>query len=306
MDRKYPLEVDKLLALFVAQSNDGYAIYDQNDLLVYANPSYTLPSFGVSPEKAIGKSFDECVREAFQSRRGIKIESTDIEQWLAMARQKRWKQQFRSFEIDLLNGKWLLITEQIIGGQFLFLHSTDISRTKYLEKELREAQSQLYQQAYFDELTQISNRRAFVQRAAQEVEKANRNANELSLFLFDIDHFKNINDSYGHPVGDQVLKQMCQVVNAQLRSYDIFARIGGEEFALLFTDTTQLTCCSIVERIRISIQGYQFKIDNLSLNCTVSFGGATFKTAEKFESLMSRADKNLYQAKRAGRNQSVL
>ncbi|MCW8880167.1 MAG: diguanylate cyclase [Kangiellaceae bacterium] len=306
MERNYPLEIDKLLALFVAQSNDGYAIFDLDDRLMYANPSYTRPTLGVSPEQVIGKTFDECIKEAFQSRRGIKIETADIEQWLAMARQKRWQQQFRSFEVDLLNGKWLLITEQIIGDKFLFLHSTDISRTKYLEKELREAQSKLYQQAYFDELTQISNRRAFVQRAAQEVEKASRNANELTLFLFDIDHFKKINDSHGHPVGDKVLKQMCQVVNSQLRSYDIFARIGGEEFALIFTDTSQLTCCSIVERIRLSIQCHSFKLDNLSLSCTVSFGGATLNASEKFESLMSRADKNLYQAKRAGRNQSVL
>ena len=278
---------------------------DASDTMIYVNQYYAETLLSTSPNSLMGKTFNEIVREAFRESRGLNIETDDIELWIKTANSKRWQQRFRSFEVDLLDGRWFLITEQVIGGQFLFIHTTEITHTKTLEKELLSTQSKLMEQAYIDELTNIPNRRAFVERTTKEINRAHRNKSCICLFLFDVDYFKKINDVYGHLAGDQVLKSLCDRVQSEVRDYDIFARIGGEEFAMVFTDGEEKNNLEAVERIRTLINATKFQFDNTSIGCSVSFGGVTLKPDEKLESLVSRADKNLYQAKRDGRNRTI-
>ncbi|WP_444996482.1 diguanylate cyclase [Aliikangiella sp. IMCC44359] len=305
INHNYPFDIPQLLSIFVAQSNDGYAIFDENDVLIYCNQNYAEMLFSTSPQKVINKTFSECVTMTFHRNRGIRIETDDISDWIQTAQTKRRKENFRSFEIDLLDGRWLLVTEQLIGGKFLYLHFTEITKTKKLEQELRLTKDKLFEKAYHDELTGIPNRHSFIERTSKEINKAQRNKQSLFFFLFDVDHFKKINDKYGHLAGDSVLQSMCNLVLYQLRDYDFVARIGGEEFAIVFTDGEQKNILTTVERIRILIEEASFQFKENSIHCTVSFGGTKIRPQDKLESLISRADKNLYQAKKNGRNSTV-
>lgn len=294
--------ISELLSLFVSKSNDGLAIYDSQDVLIYSNDSFSEMVSGQPAKMNIGKTFSQTMKNAYDRSLGVNIETDDIEAWIEYANSRRWKKQFRSFDVDLKDGRWVLITEQIINDKYLFLNASDITHAKKLELILLKTQSKLIEQAFKDELTEIDNRRSFNERGTEEVAKSHRQHTELSLFLLDIDHFKRINDNYGHVAGDSVLKSITSLISKHKRPYDFFARIGGEEFALLLTDTSMETAKIIVERIRAAIQQEIFTYNSLSIRSTLSFGGSQLRPDDDLSSLSSRADDYLYRAKKMGRN----
>ena len=159
-----------------------------------------------------------------------------------------------------------------------------------------------------DPLTGVNNRRFFDQRLQEEVARALRHDVPLSCLLLDIDHFKNINDTYGHPLGDRVLTDAAAIMRAQLRGSDLLARYGGEEFAALLTHTHKPAALEIAERIRSAIAEHEFlTTDGGSLRATLSIGVATLQHQGNDVSgeggrLVSAADAALYAAKRGGRN----
>lgn len=165
----------------------------------------------------------------------------------------------------------------------------------------------LSQQAYHDELTGLANRRFLSQQAHLELDRAKRYQYPLSLFMLDIDLFKNVNDTYGHLAGDSVLKQLSQLMKDALREYDMIARIGGEEFAVLLPETNLAEAIVIAERLRQAVMGCKFSIQQSHpLKMTVSIGiASTSDLGHDFEILLHEADKRLYQAKIAGRNRVV-
>ena len=303
MNTNDKIDRQTLIAQLIAKSNDGYAVFDQTDVLIYCNDSYANLLLSTTADKLLNKSFAQSVGDAFLEKRNISINSSNIDEWLAMAQSKRWQTPFRSFETDLNSSHWLLITELVFEDRFLFVTATDITRTKTLELKLKATQDLLYAQANQDELTGLANRRAFVERGTRSVAKAHRNYANLSLFLFDIDHFKNVNDQYGHLAGDSVLKSLSQVVQSQLRNYDLCARIGGEEFVILFVDGSPQKNLTIIERIRNEIEQTVFEFEQIPIRIKVSFGGTCLSAEDTLDTLLSRADKNLYLAKNQGRNQ---
>ena len=135
------------------------------------------------------------------------------------------------------------------------------------------------------------------------MERYQRYHQEMSLIIFDIDHFKHFNDTHGHQIGDDILFELAQLVDERLRTTDLFARWGGEEFAIILTNTPIDAAQSFAEKIRLSIQEHSFK-NNLKLTC--SFGVTTIQEEDYEEVLFKRADTALYQAKREGRNQVVV
>lgn len=165
----------------------------------------------------------------------------------------------------------------------------------------------LSQQAYHDELTGLANRRFLSQQAHLELDRAKRYQYPLSLFMLDIDHFKNVNDTYGHLAGDNVLKQLSQLMKEALREYDMIARIGGEEFAVLLPETNLAEAIVIAERLRQAVMESKFTVQQShSIKMTVSIGiASTSDLSHDFEILLHEADKRLYQAKIAGRNRVV-
>ncbi len=164
-----------------------------------------------------------------------------------------------------------------------------------------------------DPLTGVHNRRFFDQRLREETGRALRQGHALSCLLLDVDHFKRVNDTYGHQVGDQVLREVAGRIKLQLRLSDAMARYGGEEFAVLLSETGETLALAVAERIRRSISQQPFRLaEAKSLPVTLSIGIATFHDGRPgqdigviTEGLVAGADRALYQAKESGRNRVV-
>lgn len=164
--------------------------------------------------------------------------------------------------------------------------------------------SQLTQMAFTDQLTGLANYRAFTQRLREEVKRCERYGQLLSLFMTDLDFFKQFNDRYGHPAGNKALQQVASALYAEVRDTDLLARYGGEEFALLLPHTTKTEATSLAERIRARVESMRMQIDEqTTASLTISVGVATLpRDAHGEESLLNAADQALYQAKHSGRN----
>jgi diguanylate cyclase (GGDEF)-like protein len=162
---------------------------------------------------------------------------------------------------------------------------------------------EIYRLMTVDALTQIFNKRYFSEALEREFNRAQRYKRELSLVLFDVDHFKAINDEHGHLAGDAVLRQVAAEVKPRLREQDIFARVGGEEFALLLPEIPHDGAVATAEKVRRIVEGATFTMDTLQVKITVS-AGVTSLDARSLDrmSLYERADAALYEAKRGGRN----
>jgi diguanylate cyclase (GGDEF)-like protein len=176
--------------------------------------------------------------------------------------------------------------------------------------ELAEANTRLAQLAVTDGLTGLYNHRHLHERLSLEVERSQRSGLPLSLLMLDVDHFKQFNDSYGHPAGDEVLRQLARVLTDTRRANDVVARYGGEEFALILVDTAKFTAAKVAERVRERVEAHDFSdaFPKSKKNAiSVSIGVATFADdGADAEALVRAADTALYAAKRAGRNRVVL
>jgi diguanylate cyclase (GGDEF)-like protein/PAS domain S-box-containing protein len=190
--------------------------------------------------------------------------------------------------------------EQPDGTPAVIGLSTDIT-------ELHELKEGLRRQTVTDDLTGVANRRAFYERAAREFARSIRHGLPLSLISTDLDHFKRINDDYGHRVGDRVLCDFATRVQKMLRSEDLCARTGGEEFCILLPDTDLASARALAERIRRVVADCHPDPEHPRLQFTASFGVASLGQGEHdFESLYLRADRALYRAKEAGRNRTCI
>ena len=166
-------------------------------------------------------------------------------------------------------------------------------------------QLKLTQLSRLDMLTQLANRRHFMERLEQECQKQARTNRPISLAMIDADHFKQINDTHGHPAGDQVLEQLARMLEQQMRvPSDLPARLGGEEFAILFPETTLAGAKSVCNRIMASLARIQFEGKDGPFTLTLSIG-LVESSHLNGEALWHHADSNLYQAKTRGRNQVV-
>ena len=168
----------------------------------------------------------------------------------------------------------------------------EIKRRQELEEDLRTLAST-------DKLTGIFNRRALDEAIRKEIERAKRYRHPMSLILFDIDNFKNINDVFGHQVGDAVLSELSRLVGGKIRVHDVFARWGGEEFVILGVSSDMDGCLRLAEKLRGIIENHSFP-DIGKMSC--SFGVAVLHDDDTAVSLVKRADEALYRAKQGGRN----
>jgi len=162
---------------------------------------------------------------------------------------------------------------------------------------------EIYRLTTIDGLTQIFNKRYFLETIEREIARSHRYRRELSLVMFDIDHFKKVNDSYGHLAGDYVLKHLAQTVKTRIRREDCFARYGGEEFAIVLPEIDGLNAKPFAEKIRQLVEATDFRFENTSMPVTISMGVATLDgESTDPQALIKRADDRLYEAKSSGRN----
>ena len=180
-----------------------------------------------------------------------------------------------------------------INGQTLALCiCRDVTERKLIEE-------QIYIIATTDSLTGTLNRREGLRILTYEMDRAKRYATPLSVAIFDIDHFKRINDTFGHDVGDDVLKAVSQLAKDNIRAVDSIARWGGEEFLILLTQTDLSAARTVAEKLHQAMETYRFDaLDSM----TASFGVTEFTSTDDSRSLLKRADMALYKAKRGGRN----
>lgn len=157
-----------------------------------------------------------------------------------------------------------------------------------------------------DPLTELPNREAYNERATAEVQRWQRYGRPLSVAIFDIDHFKRINDTFGHQAGDRVIKVIGRSIAKRLREVDFFCRYGGEEFVALMPETDSKTALSVLEKVRESIANASFNYKDQPITITVSVGLTEFKSGDDLEAAFERADQALYSAKSSGRNRCQL
>ncbi|RLB52583.1 MAG: GGDEF domain-containing protein [Deltaproteobacteria bacterium] len=180
---------------------------------------------------------------------------------------------------------------------FKFLSGSNIENSYHEE---------IYRLTTVDGLTNVYNKRYFMENLEREMSRASRYDRQLSLLIFDIDHFKQINDTYGHLAGDHVLKRLAAVVMENIRREDFLARYGGEEFAIILPEIDRPNAVVMAEKIRRLVEASDFSFEGTEISLTISVGVATIEDqASDAVDLIRQADGNLYQAKRSGRNKVV-
>jgi diguanylate cyclase len=178
-------------------------------------------------------------------------------------------------------------------------------RVAHMEQEaqgFREHLEEQRQKALIDPLTGLPNRAAWSERLEHEIGQWQQHGNTLLLAMLDLDHFKRINDNYGHLAGDKVLKIIASVLRKRLRGTDFIARFGGEEFVLLMPSTVPANGKKLLETLRAAIEACPFHFRGEPVTVTLSIGLAAFRAGEHSDLVLKRADQALYRAKHAGRN----
>ena len=177
-------------------------------------------------------------------------------------------------------------------------------------EQILQAQKALEQMAITDPLTALYNRRYFTERLSEAFAMIDREPVVIHLLMFDLDHFKKVNDTYGHQMGDAVLLQFSHILRRAVRKNDIIARIGGEEFVIAMLNIPSDRAHLAADRIRMEVEGYKFEAEGYSLSVTTSIGEASYPDLQlenpTLETMLHEADEALYYAKSHGRNRTVI
>lgn len=225
------------------------------------------------------------------SRRHARIEQRGINWWV--------------LDLDSTNGTYVndipVRAHQLERGDQVKVGDTIL---KFLSGSDVEAQyhETIYNMTIIDGLTGVHNKRYLLDILEREMPRAQRHGRPLSLLMFDIDHFKKINDNLGHLAGDYALKEMATLVKSRLRPDDVLARYGGEEFAVVLPETRKKGATKIAEDIRGLVEGHTFMFEDETIPLTISLGAAQVEDKWSVTDFVKHADTMLYDAKRGGRN----
>ena len=167
--------------------------------------------------------------------------------------------------------------------------------------KLHEVQEKLKKQAYYDELTNIYNRKAYNEKIQEKLDLFNRYKTYFCIAMYDIDDFKFINDTYGHDIGDKVLKELSSEIKTIIRKTDLLFRVGGEEFVIIFPETPIDEAYKIAEKIRIDISNMNI----IKTKVTISIGISQSKIGDTSNSIYAKIDKLMYKSKHNGKNQTT-
>ncbi|KXG76738.1 putative diguanylate cyclase YdaM [Fervidicola ferrireducens] len=285
-------ERNEILSAIMKSARDAIIMIDDKGDVTFWNPA-AEQVFGYTKEEVMGKELHRFM-----------IHDESLYQ--------RYKEAFKKFQSSGKGsavGKTIELKTKHKDGHEIYVelslsavkikdswHAIGILRDITERKKIEEM---IYLQSITDPLTNIYNRRFFMQMMEQEMERTRRNGKPFSLIMFDIDHFKSVNDRFGHAAGDMVLKSIADTVKNRIRKTDCFARWGGEEFIILLPETSLKDAAGLAEELRE-------KLSNMTLpevgHITASFGVASFRPSDTIDTILLRADDMLYEAKAAGRN----
>lgn len=279
----------------------GVAVTDAEGRFVYINPAYAH-MLGYRAEELIGRSPAEAMLQEHAAlfsqafTRGSPGESNTYETYLRCADGNQ------IYALLTSVSRW---RDRTMVGNVMLV--TDLTERKRKEDEREELIAQLEQLAAIDELTGIYNRRYFFAVGDRELKRARRYRRPLSVIMLDIDHFKRVNDTYGHAAGDRVLRAVAECCRKGIREIDILGRYGGEEFGILVQEADVSSAKAIAERLRECVISSPVAVDHRSVAVTVSLGVAQMSDdVDDLAMLISRADAALYRAKQLGRNRVVV
>ena len=208
----------------------------------------------------------------------------------------------------MVNDEPVSVARALNDGDKIRIGSTTILKFTYHDNLEESFQQRMYEAALRDALTKAYNKKYFVDRLESELAYARRHRANLSLVMFDVDHFKNVNDTYGHLAGDFVLARLAKLTQASVRSEDVFARYGGEEFAVICRGVELAKAGIFAERLRQLVEASPFDFEGQRMPVTISLGVAAHPDvpAQSIAQLITAADEALYMAKRGGRNRVIL
>jgi diguanylate cyclase (GGDEF)-like protein len=243
------LDDETLCCLVEALTASGQAvsIYDANDRLRYANPAYRDIFLGGHQGSF---TFTDVLRYGARHGVGTKIEGGDVEALIARTLPRRRAVPRKSFETDLLDGRWLWMDQTTLPNGWVLTVGADITALKHNEKTLRQAHEAALTASRTDPLTDLPNRRHILDLLDEMLTVAKSFSRGLCVALIDIDHFKAVNDTYGHDAGDAVLRHFAQSCRERLREQDLLGRMGGEEFLLLLPGVRLDEAIRIVDQVR--------------------------------------------------------
>ena len=296
-------EADQALQLLSEGINSlsaGITIYDPEDRVVMCNEAHLRLFKSLRDVIHPGKSFEEILRTGLQ--RGLYAEALGQEEaWLARRLRQHRVADGTQYELELADGRWLQFSEHRTPRGYIIGSRIDITERKKLEVDLRE-------QASTDALTGLPNRRHFLHRLEDELGRVRRRTtSEACVLMLDLDHFKRINDQYGHAAGDSVLRHFSNILRHELRAIDIAGRMGGEEFAIILPGSGPQAAQGFAQRICDKLAEHPLSFGRQEVGMTVSIGIAAIVPDDlSADAVLSRADRALYQAKDAGRNRVQL
>ncbi len=290
-----------IVSRLIEESMDAVLVIDEHGDIRYMNCAMQALS-GYAPGEAIGQPIHGLLPDSFADHnKGY------IQRFLDIANPATVIGTVREITFRHRTGEMIPIEMKgldlgvVDAVRFYGAYMVDLRQRRQAEAKNAALLAQLERLAMSDTLTGLPNRRAFELEAERAVARARRSKSQITVGIADIDYFKRVNDQHGHPVGDEVLSAVSAVLAQSARSSDFVARIGGEEFGLLFPDATPETACAVAERMRSAIAGFPVMTSSgTQLDITISVGLAPFQGS--ISESLSQADKALYEAKRKGRN----
>ena len=295
-----PADVAGLISPALARHGGMVAAFDADDRLRWCNALYREM---MDIPEGLGMSWAELMRNSHQRGVGPVIKAPDFEHWLTATASRRGKQAYRQFEVDLHDGRWILLTQTVDAHGWLLEIGADISDLGRDHRELRVARDLALRASQVDPLTGIANRATVLQHLATALAGG---TGRPCVALVDLDHFKRINDTLGHAAGDEVLRDFSRILQAGLRRVDACGRYGGEEFLVVFNSASLAEAHDAIGRLIATVRGSQPLSEPADFRYTLSAGLAQAQPGEGPTELLVRVDVALYQAKDEGRDRCVV
>lgn len=268
-----PVEMLPLLIEAFARTQDCVGVFDAQDRLVYCNPSLAT-MFGKSQLIATNQTFEQLIEYCFLHNEGVIVETTDLAQWLAKANQRRRSIDFRRFDVDLHDGRWLLVTEQVMANGYLLMMASDITEKIATQERLNHISDNLFELATIDSTTSVNSSRHFDSLAHMAWKRAQRQNQSINLTLFKLDCYELLQEKHGKACANLMLKTCATSLTNNIRPYDILGRINNDTFALLILDTEYQNAVDISQRLCNRLAGlsieYHFKIIGAEISFATS------------------------------------